>query len=76
MKKLSREVKRRLRSFNVYFPCRCRELFKHVEIWLETWKCYYNNVRYHMSLGKPPCGFRGLEPHTMLSIVEEVMRKA
>ena len=76
VERLSREVKRRLRDFNIYSPCRCREPLKHVETWLEAWRSYYNNVRYHMSLGKTPCGFRGLEPHTMLSIVEEVMKKA
>jgi electron transfer flavoprotein alpha/beta subunit len=28
-----------------------------------------------MSLGKAPCGFGGLEPYGMLSIVKEVMGK-
>jgi len=76
VERLSREVKRRLRDFNIYSPCRCREPLKYVETWLEAWRSYYNNVRYHMSLWKTPCRFRGLEPHTMLSIVEEVMKKA
>jgi transposase InsO family protein len=29
-----------------------------VKTWLEAWRSYYNYVRYHMSLGKAPCGFR------------------
>ena len=50
--------------------------FRHVKTWLEAWRSYYNYVRYHMSLGKAPCGFGGLEPYGMLSIVKEVMGKA
>ncbi|MGC8850269.1 MAG: hypothetical protein ACP5QI_07335, partial [Candidatus Bathyarchaeia archaeon] len=76
MERLSKEVKRRLKDFDLYFPCRCREPFKHVKEWLEAWGGYYNHVRHHMSLGKPPRGYGGLEPYSMLSIVEEVMRKA
>jgi len=74
VERLSREVKRRLRSLNLYLSC--RKPFKHVERWINTWRKYYNYVRYHMSLGEPPCRRGGLEPCTMLSIIEEVMKKA
>ncbi len=36
VERLSREVKRRLKDFNLYFPCRCMKLFKHVKEWLEV----------------------------------------
>lgn len=76
MERLSKEVKRRLKDFDLYFPCRCPQPFSHVRTWLEAWKTYYNHARPHMSLGKPPCGGRGPEPQSMLSLVEEVMQKA
>ena len=75
VERLSKEVKRRLKDFDLYFPCRCHKPFKHVKEWLEAWKAYYSHVRCHISLGKPPRGYGGLEPYTMLSIIEEVMRK-
>ncbi|MBS7609058.1 hypothetical protein KEJ19_00610 [Candidatus Bathyarchaeota archaeon] len=58
--RLSKEVKRRLKDFSylrpfLYFPCRCENPFSHLFAWLEAWKGYYN-VRYHMALGKAPCG--------------------
>ena len=42
VERLSREVKRRLRSINLYLPCRCRKPFKNVERWTNTWRTYYN----------------------------------
>ncbi|MGC8850601.1 MAG: hypothetical protein ACP5QI_09045, partial [Candidatus Bathyarchaeia archaeon] len=76
VERLSKEVKRRLKDFDLYFPCRCQRPFGHTRAWLEAWRAYYNHVRHHMSLGKPPCGWGGPEPHIMLSMVGEVMRKA
>jgi transposase-like protein len=76
MERLSKEVKRRLKDFDLYFPCRCPQPFNHVKTWLEAWKTYYNHARPHMSLGRAPCGSISPEPDTMLSLVKEVMQKA
>jgi transposase-like protein len=45
--RLSKEVKRRLKDFDLYFPCRCHTSFRHVKTWLEAWRGYYNWIRYH-----------------------------
>ncbi|MBS7610274.1 hypothetical protein KEJ19_06915, partial [Candidatus Bathyarchaeota archaeon] len=54
--RLSKELKRRLNDFDLYFPCRCENPFSHLSAWLEAWKGYYNHVRHHMALRKAPCG--------------------
>ena len=52
--RLSKEVKRRLKDFDLYFPCRCKKPFRHTKTWLEAWRSYYNHVRHHMVLRKAP----------------------
>ena len=56
VERLSKEVKRRLADFNLYFPCRCDKPFTHVNRWLDAWCIHYNHIRYHMAIGRPPCG--------------------
>jgi transposase-like protein len=57
--RLSKELKRRLKDFDLSFSCGCPKPFRHVKTWLEAWRSYYNYVRYHMSLRKAPCGLGG-----------------
>ncbi|MEM3693214.1 MAG: hypothetical protein QXI39_04245 [Candidatus Bathyarchaeia archaeon] len=33
--RLSKELKRRLKDFDLYFPCKCHNPFNHVSTWLE-----------------------------------------
>ena len=38
VERLSKEAKRRMKGFDLYFPCRCSRPFGHVRRWLEAWK--------------------------------------
>jgi transposase-like protein len=67
--RLSKEVKRRLKDFDLYFPCRCRRPFRHVKTWLDAWRGYYNWARYHRSLKASPCNHEGPEPLSILRLI-------
>jgi len=67
--RLSKEVKRRLKDFDLYFPCRCRKPFLHAKGLLEAWRGFYNWVRYHRSLKASPCNYRGPEPLGILKLI-------
>jgi transposase-like protein len=70
VERLSKEVKRRLADFDLYFPCRCRKPFTHVNRWLEAWRIHYNHVRHHMALGRPPCGISD-NPTQLIKLIQE-----
>jgi len=69
VERLSKEVKRRLKDFDLHFPCRCHTSFRHVKTWLEAWRGYYNWIRYHRSLKASPCGYGGPEPLGILGLI-------
>jgi len=46
-------LKDRLRAFDVHFPCRCEEK-GHVKASLNLYMAWYNHVRTHQALGRPP----------------------
>ena len=72
MERLNKEVKRRLKDFDLHFP-RDGSL-RGARAWLKAWKAYYNHVRHHMALGGPPCNpTPEPEPQVMLKILKEVM---
>jgi len=71
MEPLNKEVKRRLKDFDLYFP---RDKSLHgAKAWLQAWKAYYNQVRYHMTLKRSPCNPTPKpEPRKMLKLIKEM----
>jgi transposase InsO family protein len=67
--RLSKEVKSRLKDFDLYFPRRCPKPFRHVKTWLDAWRGYYNWIRYHRSLKASPRGHEGPEPLSILRLI-------
>jgi len=70
VERLSKEFKRRLIDFDLYFPCRCDRPFSHVNRWLEAWRIHYNHIRIHMALGHPPCG-ESHNPTKLVNFIQE-----
>ncbi|MFQ5712255.1 MAG: hypothetical protein ACE5GD_10840 [Candidatus Geothermarchaeales archaeon] len=63
----------RLRGFDAYFPCRCSRK-DHVRNFLALWRHWYNHVRHHMELGRPPWPAEGAAEYERLeSLVREVI---
>lgn len=70
MERLSKEVKRRLKDFDLHFP-RDKTL-RGARAWLKAWKAYYNWVRYNMTLKGSPCDRTPKpEPYKMLKLIKE-----
>lgn len=71
MERLNREVKRRLKEFDLYFP---RDKSLHgAKAWLQAWKAYYNQVRHRMTLKRSPCNPTPKpEPLKMLKLIKEM----
>jgi len=73
--RLSKEVKRRLKDFDLYFPCRCPTPLRHVGRWLDAYRGFYNYARYHMALGRAPCSGLQDGPLTILQPLKEVINQ-
>lgn len=73
VERLSKEVKRRLKDFDLYFPCRCPTPLRHVGRWLEAYRGFHNYARYHMALGKAPSSSLEEGPLTILTPLKEVV---